>query len=343
MGVVLIASDRFADHIMPPGHPERAERAAVMQSVADWWREQGGLLAAPRMAARRELERVHVPEHVDSVAGSAGRTVAFDPDTYASPATYEVALLAAGAAVLGVETVVAADSAGTTRAFALVRPPGHHAGPSRAMGFCLFNNVAVAAAHALSLGVERVAIVDYDVHHGNGTQWAFYEDPRVLVVSLHQYPFYPGTGAAGEAGAGTGEGFTVNVPLEAGATDGDYELVFRAVVLPVVREFAPQLVLVSAGFDAHERDPLGGMRLTTGAFAAFATWLCELADVSALGRIVLVTEGGYDLVAFGACLQATLRALAGEGTSAAPSSPTERGLMAVELVRAAQKRYWRGL
>ena len=343
MSVVLITSDRFADHAVPPGHPERVERAGVMQSVACRWREQGGAVAAPRMATRVELERVHAPEHVDRVAASAGGTFAFDPDTYASPATYEVALLAAGAAIVGVETVLASETLGATRAFALVRPPGHHAGPSRAMGFCLFNNVAIAAAHALSLGVERVAVVDYDVHHGNGTQWAFYDDPRVLVVSLHQYPFYPGTGAAGEAGAGEGEGFTLNVPLEAGATDGDYGLVFRTVVVPVLREFAPRLLLVSAGFDAHERDPLGGMRLTTPAFASFAAWLGQVADLSSLGRMVLVTEGGYDLMAFGACLQATLRALAGEDSSAAPSPPTARGLMAVELVRAAQRRYWPGL
>jgi acetoin utilization deacetylase AcuC-like enzyme len=343
MSVVLITSDRFADHVMPPGHPERVGRAEVMQSVACRWREQGGAVTAPRSATRAELERVHAPEHVDNVASSAGRTAAFDPDTYASPASYEVALLAAGGAIVGVEAVLEAGPSGATRAFALVRPPGHHAGPSRAMGFCLFNNVAIAAAHALSLGVGRVAIVDYDVHHGNGTQWAFYEDPRVLVVSLHQYPYYPGTGAAGEAGAGEGEGFTLNVPLEAGATDGDYELVFRTLIIPVLRRFAPQLLLVSAGFDAHERDPLGGMRLTTGAFASFAGWLGEAADVSSLGRIVLVTEGGYDLTAFGACLQASLHALAQEGSVAAPSPPTERGLMAVELVRAAQRRYWPGL
>ena len=150
MSVVLITSDRFADHAVPPGHPERVERAGVMQSVARRWREQGGAVAAPRMATRVELERVHAPEHVDRVAASAGGTFAFDPDTYASPATYEVALLAAGAAIVGVETVLASETLGATRAFALVRPPGHHAGPSRAMGFCLFNNVAIAAAHALS-------------------------------------------------------------------------------------------------------------------------------------------------------------------------------------------------
>jgi acetoin utilization deacetylase AcuC-like enzyme len=343
MSVTLITSDRFADHIMPPGHPERVARAEVMQSVASQWRGHGGAVMAPRKATRAELERVHASEHVDRIRASSGRTAAFDPDTYASPATYEVALLAAGAAIVGVETVLEAAPSGAARAFALVRPPGHHAEPNRAMGFCLFNNVAIAAAHALSLGVGRVAVVDYDVHHGNGTQWAFYEDPRVLVVSLHQYPFYPGTGAAGEAGAGAGEGFTLNVPLTAGATDGDYTLVFKAIVIPVLRRFAPQLLLVSSGFDAHERDPMGGMRLTTAAFASFAVQLAAAAEASALGRIVFVTEGGYDLAAFDACLQATLHALSHEEAVAAPPAPTDRGLMALELVRAAQERYWPGL
>src|SRR5207302_244082 len=153
-------------------------------------------------------------------------------------------------------------------AFALVRPPGHHAERNRAMGFCLYNNIAVAAAHAIARGLDRVAVVDIDVHHGNGTQWMFYDDPHVLYVSSHQYPFYPGTGAADEVGTGAGEGFTVNVPLEAGATDADYEVVYHEAVVPVLEEFSPQLVLVSAGFDAHERDPLGAMRLTTAGYAA---------------------------------------------------------------------------
>ena len=200
---------------------------------------------------------------------------------------------------------------------ALVRPPGHHAERDRAMGFCLFNNVAVAAAHARSLGAERVAIVDYDVHHGNGTQHIFEGDPSVLYVSLHQFPYYPGTGAADEIGAGAGAGFTVNLPLEAGATDEDYRLVFADVVLPVLRQFKPDLVLVSAGFDAHERDPLAGMRLTTGAFAAMTMELRQVAEECCGGRIVAVTEGGYDLQALGASLDAVVRVLADDSSSAA--------------------------
>ena len=177
------------------------------------------------------------------------------------------------------------------------------------MGFCLYNNIAAAAAHALTLGMERVAVIDYDVHHGNGTQWIFYEDPRVLYVSTHQYPFYPGTGAAGDVGRGTGAGFTLNVPLEAGSTDGDYNEVFKSLVIPVIDQFRPELMLISAGFDAHERDPLARMRLSTTGYAVLTKSLCDAADRHCHGRVVVVTEGGYDLTALKACLESTITVL----------------------------------
>ena len=192
------------------------------------------------------------------MAATAGNAVMLDADTFTSPESYDVARLAAGATVQAAEWALDHGEP----AFALVRPPGHHAEADRAMGFCFFNNVAVAAAAMIARGLERVAIVDIDVHHGNGTQAMFYDDPRVLYVSTHQFPFYPGTGAADEIGAADGRGFTVNVPMEAGSTDADYALVHRDVVVPVLDEFRPQLVLVSAGFDAHERDPLAAMRMT---------------------------------------------------------------------------------
>ena len=213
------------------------------------------------------------------------------------------------------------------------------------MGFCLHNNVAVAAAAALAAGLDRVAIVDYDVHHGNGTQHSFYRDPRVLFVSTHQYPFYPGTGAAGETGEGDGRGFTVNVPLESGCTDGDYALVCDRVIVPVLDEFAPELVLVSAGFDAHERDPLAHMRMSAAGFGALTARLAAAADRHAGGRLLLVTEGGYDLPAFGESLDVVVRVLAGEPVPELHegAGPTGRGATAVHAVRDAQAGRWHAL
>ena len=343
--LVVIASDRFSDHLNPPGHPERVERAEVMQAVASTWRARGGAVAAARAATREELLRVHSAAYLRTIDDTAGHAVALDPDTFTSPASRDVAVLAAGAAVLAVETVMAASPAAPRHAFALVRPPGHHAERDRAMGFCLFNNVAIAAAHALASGLGRVAIVDYDVHHGNGTQQAFYEDPRVLYVSTHQYPYYPGTGGAAEVGRAAGEGFTVNVPLEAGATDGDYDTVFRALVVPLLEQFQPELVLVSAGFDAHERDPLGCMRLSAAGYASLTRQVCTVAGQCCDDRVVLVTEGGYDLRALEACLESTVAAASSFGPEDAGSTglgagPTGRSLAAIAAVRAAQRRYW---
>ncbi len=260
-----------------------------------------------------------------------------DPDTFTSPDSYDIARLAAGA------TIQAAVHAVTERepAFALVRPPGHHAEPHRAMGFCLFNNVAVAAAAMLARGLERVAIVDIDVHHGNGTQAIFYEEPRVLYVSTHQFPFYPGTGAADEMGAGEGRGFTVNVPMEAGSTDADYALVHREVVGPVLEEFRPELMLVSAGYDAHERDPLASMRMTT---QGYAETVGHLRDVAARhGALALVTEGGYELTALAACIDASMVAIEDASSPTAVPGAAPRGARASAQARAALASLWRGL
>ena len=326
---------------MPPGHPERVERAEVMQVVASEFRRGGGTVVEPRAATEDELARVHDRDYLMLMRETAGRAVALDPDTFTSPDTYEVACLAAGAAVGAVDHVL--DGGRGTRALAMVRPPGHHAERNRAMGFCLFNNVAVAAAHARARGLSRVAVVDYDVHHGNGTQWAFYDDPSVMFISSHQFPYYPGTGAAGDIGVGGGLGFTMNVPIEAGATDADYELIYVAGVVPILRQFRPELVLMSAGFDAHMDDPLGGMRVTSSQFGRLTALVTDVANDCCDGRVVAVTEGGYDLKALAASLGEAIRVLNGDTSLhhlSTPGGATPRGQASLDAVRPHVSRYW---
>jgi acetoin utilization deacetylase AcuC-like enzyme len=313
----------------------------VFDAVAARWSDSGGAARPPRPVTRDELLRVHAADYLDTIAASAGRAVMLDPDTFTSPESVEIAALAAGAGVQAVEHALGSAEP----AFALVRPPGHHAERDRAMGFCLYNNVAVAAAHALSRDVARVAIVDIDVHHGNGTQWMFYDNPRLLYVSTHQFPFYPGTGAADETGRGDGAGFTFNIPLEMGATDADYDLVYRTAVVPVLDQFSPELLLVSAGFDAHERDPLASMRVTTAGYASVVRSLMTAARKT---PIAFVTEGGYELGALAACLDASFAEIAGSerlasgelGSDPNRSDPV-RAKRALKVVRAAQAPFWR--
>lgn len=310
-----------------------------MQAVAAEFRQKGVLVEEPRPASDTEIARIHDVEYISLIRGTAGRAVALDPDTFTSPHTWEAARLAAGAAVSAVEHVLEAGEG--ARAFALVRPPGHHAERKRAMGFCFFNNVAIGAAHARAKGLSRVAIVDFDVHHGNGTQWSFYGDPSVLFVSSHQYPYYPGTGAASDVGTGEGVGFTVNLPLAAGATDADYHLAYARVALPIVTQFRPDLILVSAGFDAHMDDPLAGMRLTAPYFGRLMAAIADVADRCCGGRLVALTEGGYDLAALAASLRASLRALDGDRDERLPQDgPAPRGEATIKAVTPHLSKYW---
>jgi acetoin utilization deacetylase AcuC-like enzyme len=331
VSLTIFTSPHFADHLTPPGHPERVARFEVMQVVASEFGKRGGHVESPRRATDVEVLRIHDADYLSSIKETAGRAVALDPDTFTSPGTFEAAYLAAGAAVTAVEHVL--DGKAGTRAMALVRPPGHHAERHRAMGFCLFNNIAIAAAYARARGLSRVAIVDYDVHHGNGTQWSFYADPSVLFVSSHQYPYYPGTGAAGDVGSGAGAGFTVNLPLSAGATDGDYEFAYNRLALPILKQFRPELILISAGFDAHMNDPIAGMRLSGPYFGHLTSAIAAVADECCHGRLVAITEGGYDLAALAESLRASIRALEGEkAVYAAPPGGSPRGEATVKAV-----------
>jgi acetoin utilization deacetylase AcuC-like enzyme len=300
----------FREHDAGAGHPERPERLdAIRLGLLDAGLEGRLESIAPRAATHEELARVHTTAHIAAVAASGGRTVRFDPDTQAGPRSYAAALLAAGAACDAVDRVLDGT---LDRAFCLARPPGHHAEADRAMGFCLINSIAVAAAHALARGLARVLIIDFDVHHGNGTQHIFDRDRRVLYVSSHAWPFYPGTGALQETGEGDARGFTVNLPMPMGCGDGEYAHLYRETVVPIGRAFDPELVLVSAGFDAAAGDPLAGMRVTADGYAAIGAGCLETASGAAGGRCVFVLEGGYDLDALGTGGAAVAGQLLGE-------------------------------
>jgi acetoin utilization deacetylase AcuC-like enzyme len=293
-------------------HPENRERlVTTRQILLDSGLELEWVTPDPAPVAA--IARVHDPAYIRTVretAESGGGWL--DWDTAVSPHSYEAALLAAGSGLMGVDRCLSSGQL----AFMLVRPPGHHAGHSRGMGFCLFNNIAVAATHALEeRGLERVLIVDWDVHHGNGTQAAFYDDPRVLFFSIHEGGHYPGTGAVTEVGSGDGAGYTVNVPLHAGASDGAVFMAFESLLAPLARVFEPQLVLVSAGYDAQEGDPLGDLRLSGAAFQWMAARLLALSlEVGAAGPLCFL-EGGYVPNMLAASIAATLKGLGGETPS----------------------------
>ncbi len=315
---LLLADDALFDAHVPPHHggyhPERPERllaAREATELAGRSAEEGGLGVVwkpvrVRPATEEELTRVHLAEYIEMLGTMEGKSGYLDPDTYVNEKSVLAAKHAAGALVEMVDAITRGEEA---RGVALVRPPGHHARPGQAMGFCLVNNVAVAAAHARARGFERVAIVDFDVHHGNGTQEIFYRDPSVLYVSTHQYPFYPGTGAEDERGEGEGKGATVNVPLGAGSDDADYRRAFERHVLPALAAFEPEILLVSAGFDAAIADPLAEMRVSSEAFGWMTRELVKIADETAKGRLLLALEGGYDLTSLEEGLTASIAAL----------------------------------
>ena len=306
MSCLVYTHARCLEHDPGPGHPESPSRlAAVLEALAD---ERFAALPrheAPR-ATREQIARVHAARLIGDVldAGEIEGWRRLDPDTVMSPASADAALRAAGAVCAAVDAVLAGDD---RRAFCAVRPPGHHATHDTAMGFCLFNSVAIGAAHALAAhGIERVAIVDFDVHHGNGTQDIFWSDPRVLYASSHQWPLYPGTGARTE----TGTGNIVNAPLRTGSGSAEFRDAYESVVLPALDAFAPELVMISAGFDAHRLDPLANLNLDGDDYAWITARLVDLADKHAHGRIVSSLEGGYSLTALREAVTAHVGALA---------------------------------
>jgi acetoin utilization deacetylase AcuC-like enzyme len=337
---LAIVDDPLLDeHRSLEPHPERPERLAAARRAAQSVAARAGRVDVPlRRATDEELGRVHTDRYIERLGQSAGTSKQWDGDTYSAPKSVEAARGAAGGAV---ELVEALLSRRATRGVALLRPPGHHARPDGAMGFCLLNNVAVAAAHARARGAERVLVLDFDVHHGNGTQEMFYADPEILFVSLHQFPFYPGSGAITETGTGGGRGYTLNVPLSAGAGDATYAAAFDRVVAPVVSEFAPSLVLLSAGFDAHEDDPLGQMSVTE---QGYRTMMRRLLDALPNGTpIGALLEGGYNLRAIESSLTATLEVLVGldEGPQPSDGEPARRHGEELDRACRAAAEFWR--
>ena len=311
-GTGLVYHEDYLKHRTRPGHPERPERlTAILEHL-----EQTGLyeqltLIEPAPAAIEWIAQVHSPEYIRSVERTCKAGGILDSgDTPVSRESYAVARLAVGGVLAAADAVMGGE---VRNAFCLVRPPGHHATRDRGMGFCIFNNVAIAARYLQQHhGLQRILIVDWDVHHGNGTQEAFYDDPTVMYFGVHQYPFYPGTGGADERGSGPGEGFTINVPLPAGSGGAEFLAAFEDVLAPAAEEFKPDFILVSAGFDAHADDPLAGMRLTAEDFRDLARVVKTLTEKHCEGRLVAVLEGGYDLEALSASVAEVLRAFLSE-------------------------------
>jgi len=312
MATLITTDKRMLDHDPGPGHPESPARLQAVLADLERAPPAAAFFEAPRPVTTAEIVAVHSPAYRAAMQGLAGRRARLDPDTAMSEGSWDAACLAAGAAVTAVEAVW---SGRAQNAFALVRPPGHHAEQARAMGFCLLNNAAIAAEAARRAGAGRVLILDWDVHHGNGTQHIFAARSDVLYASVHQFPFYPGTGAPDEVGSGAGKGFTVNCGMPGGQDDADYGVVFHDLLLPAARAFAPDFVIVSAGFDPHEADPLADMNVTDRGFAAMCSLMAELAGSACGGKLVLLLEGGYDLGALAGSVRACLEVLGGRRES----------------------------
>ena len=334
----------FLEHDPGYGHVESPDRLRVIYQALDGAVIRSRLLFPDFGPASEEVLALnHTPDHIRRVKATAGKPFeALDPDTHTSPRSWEAASLAAGAVVQALTMVVRGEC---DNACALVRPPGHHAEADHTSGFCLFNNVAVAARYGLThLGLQRILVVDWDIHHGNGTQHSFYDTDQVLYFSTHQYPYFPGSGALGETGRGKGEGYTVNVPLQGGQDDLAFARIFNELLVPVAREYQPECIIISAGYDIYVGDPLGTMGVTPAGFGYLTKVLVELADELCNGRVVLALEGGYSFEGLAGGVLASLAELVGEGGLAGERLESFRRasgpLRALEQAKAVAKKYW---
>jgi acetoin utilization deacetylase AcuC-like enzyme len=352
--LAIIRDDRFLEHNAGPGHPESPNRLKVIHEVIA--KEFADLpLIEPRAATEDELSLVHDPFYIEAIARTDGVPFTrLDADTGLSARSYQVARLAAGGLLEAVDRILGTGTArsappphaapGTPNAvFAFVRPPGHHAEPDRGMGFCLFNNIAVAAAYAVAKrGLRRILIVDWDLHHGNGTQRIFYDRQDVLYYSSHEFPHYPGTGDFDETGSGAGEGFTVNTPFPAGFGDAEYVAVYARVLKPIALAFRPELVLVSAGFDPYFKDPLGGMDLTGNGFGNIASLVREIADETCGGKVLIALEGGYNTDGLREGVRSVLQAFTGPRWNV-PVIDAPKAERVIQAARSHHGKHWKGL
>jgi acetoin utilization deacetylase AcuC-like enzyme len=343
--LAIIKDDRYLEHNAGEGHPESPNRLRVIHDLIA--KEFSDLpCIEPRVASEDELSSVHDPFYIQTVAETEGRAFSrLDPDTGLSARSYLVARLAAGGLLNGVDALLNPQSTirNPQSVFAFVRPPGHHAEPGRGMGFCLFNNIAIAAEYAIEKhGLKRILIVDWDLHHGNGTQKSFYDRKDVLYFSSHQFPHYPGTGSFDEVGTGTGEGYTVNAPFPAGFGDAEYLAVYDRILKPIALEYRPELVLVSAGFDPYVKDPLGGMEVTGDGFGNIASIIRAIADAACGGKMLITLEGGYNPDGLREGVRSVLQALNGPvWTVPVMGSPAAEKV--IRSIIARQKNYWKSL
>jgi len=336
----IVKDWRYLDHDMGAYHPESPKRIEVIYQMIEKEIKFPYLEVVPRPAKEEEIELVHSPSYVKIINQTTGQTRVFlDPDTSTSARSYETALLATGGLLKALDLIIEGKIA---NGFALIRPPGHHAEASRAMGFCIFNNVAVGAEYLLkNRNFKRVLIVDWDLHHGNGTQNSFYSRKDVLYFSTHQFPYYPGSGDFDEVGEKEGKGYTVNIPLSTGKTNEDYLYIYKKILSPVAAAFKPEFILVSAGFDIYGGDPLGGMNITEEGFGALAAELLSLAKKYSQDRILFALEGGYSLSGLARGVKSVLFQLSGEAKQP-PLKPAASPLIERELapVFEIQKDYW---
>ena len=341
MKTAFLIDDRFKLHDTGRYHPESPKRiSCVHQALEDLGVGERWARIQPRMAREQDLELVHPAGYIETVHRASEHAPSFlDADTPVSSGSYAIACLAAGGVLACTDSIASGE---TVRSFAFVRPPGHHAEPDRGMGFCLFNNVALGAAYLRKVhGLNRVAVVDFDVHHGNGTQACFYEDPRVLYVSTHQYPYYPGTGAFHEIGAGEGRGYTANFPLPAGTGDSVFVPVYSRIVSAILDQYRPECILVSAGFDALLGDPLGGLSVSVAGYASAAASLLKAADRNCGGRICFVLEGGYSPRGLPECIQAVMHEMESEDPKELSFPPDPLYATIVKRAQADLGEHWR--